>query len=189
MVNRILVRFPGEYISGSGGRNLLVKSMRTRMISALLAAAALATASRPWGPSRRRPKRKPARSASSGWSNSWATRTISSASGRRTSWSALGFDAFDALNEAVDNQDVEIATRARSLLRQMQIQWSRKDDPPRVKQLLNDYESLDAEARQARMQSLVALPEGTASPRCAGWCGWRSRSCCQSRRPWPCWGA
>ena len=77
---------------------------------------------------------------------------------------ALGFEAFDALNQAVDNPDVEIAARARSLLRQIQIQWIQKDDPPRVKQLLNNYESLDPESRQSLMHSLVALPDGAGVP-------------------------
>ncbi len=70
----------------------------------------------------------------------------------------LGFEAFDALSEATSHDDLEVAARARYLLRIMRVEWTDKNDPPEVKQLLHDYESQDAESRQQRMHSLAALP-------------------------------
>jgi tetratricopeptide (TPR) repeat protein len=70
----------------------------------------------------------------------------------------LGFAAFDLLSEAADNEDLEVATRARYLLRLMRVQWTRDDDPSAVKALLDGYDSLSLDERIARMQKLAAMP-------------------------------
>jgi tetratricopeptide (TPR) repeat protein len=70
----------------------------------------------------------------------------------------LGFAAFDLLSEAAESDDLEVATRARYLLHLMRVQWTRDDDPPAVKALLEGYDSLSLEERIARMQKLAAMP-------------------------------
>ena len=72
----------------------------------------------------------------------------------------LGFEAFEALAAATTDPDPEIASRAKYLLRLMRMEWTSENDPPEVKRYLRDYESLDARARQARMQVLAGLPKG-----------------------------
>jgi tetratricopeptide (TPR) repeat protein len=72
----------------------------------------------------------------------------------------LGFDAFDALNAATTNDDLEIATRAKYLLRLMHIEWVHESDPPEVKRGLRDYEFQNTRAREGRMQFLAGLPNG-----------------------------
>ena len=72
----------------------------------------------------------------------------------------LGFDAFDALNAATTDEDLEIASRAKYLLRLMRVEWTTENDPPRVKELLRNYEFEDTRSREARMQGLAALPNG-----------------------------
>ncbi len=72
----------------------------------------------------------------------------------------LSFDAFDALTAATTNDDLEIASRAKYLLRLMRVEWTAKNDPPEVKNLLKDYERLPEDARQDRMHRLAVMPEG-----------------------------
>ncbi len=71
-----------------------------------------------------------------------------------------GFEAFDALAAATTHDDLEIASRAKYLLRLMRVEWTAKNDPPEVKKLLRDYELLPEEARRARMHALAVMPEG-----------------------------
>jgi len=62
----------------------------------------------------------------------------------------LGFEAFEALSAARTHDDVEVAVRARHLLRLMQIRWSVAEDPPHVVRLLEGYgEANDSERRRA----------------------------------------
>lgn len=76
----------------------------------------------------------------------------------------LGFAAFDLLSEAADSDDLEVASRARYLLHLMRVQWTRADDPPAVKALLEGYDTLSLEERIARMQKLAAMPEAAGVP-------------------------
>jgi predicted Zn-dependent protease len=69
----------------------------------------------------------------------------------------FSFEAFDALNAATLSNDLEIASRAKLLLVQMQVQWTTKDDPPEVRQFLEDYPVQNAESKIARMRALAAL--------------------------------
>lgn len=72
----------------------------------------------------------------------------------------LGFQAFDALSAATTNPDLEIASRAKYLLRLMRVEWTTENDSPEVKRCLRDYEFEDASSREARMRALAILPSG-----------------------------
>ena len=89
----------------------------------------------------------------------------------------LGFAAFDLLSEAAESEDLEIATRAKYLLHLMRVQWTREDDPPAVKALLDGYDALSLEGRMARMQSWRRCPRPPAWRRFAGWCVTSCRRC------------
>ena len=71
----------------------------------------------------------------------------------------LGVDAFDALSAATEDEDPEIAARARYLL-QIPVEWTAKSDPPFVKRLLSDYGSRDVAEREAIAARLAVLPDG-----------------------------
>jgi tetratricopeptide (TPR) repeat protein len=72
----------------------------------------------------------------------------------------LGFEAFDALSAAVNHDDLEIAARAKYLIRMIRVDWTTPDDPPEVQDLLKDYESLDADNRRIRMRALAQQMDG-----------------------------
>jgi len=71
----------------------------------------------------------------------------------------LGLGAFDALHRAQDHDDIEIAMRARYLVRSMRIQWALPDDPPAVRKLLSGYGERSNAERKNRMENLSKLPE------------------------------
>jgi tetratricopeptide (TPR) repeat protein len=71
-----------------------------------------------------------------------------------------GFEAFDAINAATTSEDLEIAARAKYLLRLMRVEWTAESDSPEVKRCLRDYEFEDAEVREAKMKLLANLPNG-----------------------------
>ncbi len=73
--------------------------------------------------------------------------------------SRLGFEVFDALTEATTHDDLEVAARARYLLRMMQVEWTREDDPAPVKTLLANYGWLKPEERRERIEKLARLPD------------------------------
>ena len=77
----------------------------------------------------------------------------------------LGFEAFDALSTATTNEDLEIASRAKYLLRLMRVKWTEPGDSAAVKRCLRDYEYQNTNAREATMRALAALPnaEGVAA--------------------------
>lgn len=69
----------------------------------------------------------------------------------------IGVSAFDALDEARDSDDIEVAMRVRYLLRVLSANWSQEEDTPEVKAVLKGYgEQLDAE-RKSRMERLAAF--------------------------------
>jgi hypothetical protein len=76
-----------------------------------------------------------------------------------------GFEAFDALSAATTNDDLEIAARAKYIIRTIRMDWTTPEDPPEVQDLLQDYEDLDAGNRRVRIQALAELPgnEGIAA--------------------------
>jgi tetratricopeptide (TPR) repeat protein len=76
--------------------------------------------------------------------------------------STMGFDAYEALNAAATNDDLEISTRVNYLLKLMRVEWTAPSDPQEVKRILKGYEMLDPPNREERIQSLAALPDGKA---------------------------
>lgn len=73
----------------------------------------------------------------------------------------LGLVAFDALIEAQRHPDIEIALRARYLVRSLPIRWSRDTDPRGVKGLLSTYSEANRADRLNRMQQLAAMPDSS----------------------------
>jgi len=73
----------------------------------------------------------------------------------------LGLAAFDALIEAQRHPDIEIALRARYLVRKLTIKWDRDTDPRRVKGLLSTYTEANRADRLNRMQQLAAMPDSS----------------------------
>ncbi len=79
----------------------------------------------------------------------------------------LRLDAFDALNEAQLNDDIEIALSARYLVRSMQVNWWTDEDSSEVKQLLRDYGSRQESERRNLMEQLAGLqPDKCLRPLC-----------------------
>ncbi|MCA9179001.1 MAG: hypothetical protein KDB14_31270 [Planctomycetales bacterium] len=72
----------------------------------------------------------------------------------------LGLAAFDALNEAVEIDDIEVVLRARYLLRSMRVQWFSEDDPASLRQLLTDYGNQSDQDRETRIDSISKVDEG-----------------------------
>ena len=68
----------------------------------------------------------------------------------------LRLDAFDALNAAQLNDDIEIALTARYLVNSMQVNWSSEDDSPDVKQLLRGYGNRPEDDRRSTLDQLAA---------------------------------
>lgn len=69
----------------------------------------------------------------------------------------IGLAAFDALNEAQSDPDVEISFRARSLLKAIQVDWSVDSDPPEVKRGLRGYGELSPNERRGRIDRLAQI--------------------------------
>lgn len=72
----------------------------------------------------------------------------------------LGLVAFEALADAQNDDDIEIALRARYLVRSMHISWTQDHDPPVVKTILKGYEQLGLNERIKRMAALSRLSGG-----------------------------
>ncbi|MBL9122784.1 MAG: hypothetical protein JNG90_04070 [Planctomycetaceae bacterium] len=72
----------------------------------------------------------------------------------------LGYEAFDALAAAQDHEDIEIASRAKYLVRLIRVEWTRDGDPPALKQLLDGYDQLDQPNRGERIKRIAANTEG-----------------------------
>lgn len=70
----------------------------------------------------------------------------------------LGLTVFDALSDAQHHEDIEIALRARFLVRSMHVQWHEEGDSPAVVQLLRSYGELSELDRKSRIDLLRTLP-------------------------------
>ncbi len=70
----------------------------------------------------------------------------------------IGVSAFDALQEAMLNDDVEIAMRARYLVLSMRIDWTVDTDVPDLQRVMKNYGSFSEVDRTARMDRVAALP-------------------------------
>jgi tetratricopeptide (TPR) repeat protein len=66
----------------------------------------------------------------------------------------LGLAAFDALSDAQHHEDIEIALRARFLVRSMQVKWHDDSDSPHVIQILRGYGELSELDRKSRIDLL-----------------------------------
>lgn len=77
----------------------------------------------------------------------------------------IGLEAFDALNDAQHHDDIEIALRARYVLRGLQVRWHRETDPADVIRILKDYGEQAEPERKSRMDRLATLTnrEGIAA--------------------------
>jgi tetratricopeptide (TPR) repeat protein len=72
----------------------------------------------------------------------------------------IGLLAFDALHAAQDHDDVEIALRARYLLRSLPIAWFRETDHRRVKDVMRGYGDQSEAERASRIEQLGNIDEG-----------------------------
>lgn len=70
----------------------------------------------------------------------------------------LGPEAFDALVAAEDNDDLEIAARARYLVHLIRIDWIHETDSPLVKEALNDYDTKSLRDRRVIVLRLAQMP-------------------------------
>ncbi len=80
----------------------------------------------------------------------------------KTELQRLRLEAFDALTEAQEHDDIEIALSARYLVRSMQVSWWTDDDPSEVQQLLRDYGTRTETERQNLMEQLAGLGPAAA---------------------------
>ena len=74
----------------------------------------------------------------------------------------LGLEAFDALHAAQNDNDPEIALRARHLVRSMNVRWFQDSDSPDAVKILRGYGEQTSEERRNRMDQLARLesPQG-----------------------------
>jgi len=75
-----------------------------------------------------------------------------------------GFEAFDALSAATLDEDLEVASRARYLMRLVRVEWTVESDPAEVKRHLREYEFKDSGGRIVKMKSLAGLAGGAGVP-------------------------
>src|SRR5690606_29281708 len=71
----------------------------------------------------------------------------------------LGLVAFDALRAAQQHEDIEIALRARYLVRRLQVRWYDEHDPPAVRRVLREYGQQSESERRSRMERLASLDD------------------------------
>ncbi|MBI2480943.1 MAG: hypothetical protein HYV60_20620 [Planctomycetia bacterium] len=72
---------------------------------------------------------------------------------------SMGLAVFDALVEAQHHRDIEVARRARYLLRGMPVQWSVDADPQVVRSFLRDYGQQGRDERLSRIKQLATLKD------------------------------
>lgn len=75
-----------------------------------------------------------------------------------------GPEAFDALGEAIYDDDLEIAMRAQHLRKTIRVALIDDRDPPRVQKMMREYESGDLEARYRTIQALSRLMGSAGLP-------------------------
>ncbi|MEM6776577.1 MAG: hypothetical protein AAF670_02905 [Planctomycetota bacterium] len=76
----------------------------------------------------------------------------------RNELSRIGLAAFDALRQARNHVDNEIATVARQLTAGLEVRWSEPSDSKRVRQLLTEYGSKSLNGRRQTIGQLSKLP-------------------------------
>ncbi|MCO6046490.1 tetratricopeptide repeat protein [Aeoliella sp. ICT_H6.2] len=79
----------------------------------------------------------------------------------------IGMRAFDQIDAAVHHPDPEISASCRYLISELTVRWTRRDDPPQVKSLLDGYAHMDEMERLSIVYKLGARPEAWAvAPLC-----------------------
>lgn len=76
----------------------------------------------------------------------------------------IGMEAFDAVFQAQQHDDIEVAHRARHLVRSMRVGWVREDDPETVKAILEKFPEQELAKRAASVERLAELPSGQGIP-------------------------
>jgi tetratricopeptide (TPR) repeat protein len=76
----------------------------------------------------------------------------------------LGFEAFDALAEAENHDDPEIAMQVSYLVRLIRADWTREGDPRQIQQILKEYEIQPDDRRLLKIKQLAELPEDEGLP-------------------------
>ncbi len=76
----------------------------------------------------------------------------------------FSFEVFAALTAATTHEDLEVAARARYLLRLLRVEWSVASDSPEVKKLLANYEVQNLPRKVERMRALAALGNHAGVP-------------------------
>jgi len=76
----------------------------------------------------------------------------------------LGLDAFEALFEAQHHRDLEIATRARFLIRGMNVRFYKDGDPAEVKRLLRNYNEGSIDQRRPLIDKLLSIQDPAVLP-------------------------
>lgn len=70
----------------------------------------------------------------------------------------LGLAALEAIREAEESSDTEIAFAARYLMSNLEVQWAKESDPLAVQQILTEYGAQRESERKSRMDQLAGLP-------------------------------
>ena len=104
----------------------------------------------------------------------------------QTALAKHGADAFDALTAATTSEDLEIAARAKYLLRLIRVQLSIDNDSPEVRQVLQDYEAQGPEQRQSLL-GLARMPDEAGLPALCRMVRFEDSGVLSSTRPWRSW--
>ncbi len=75
----------------------------------------------------------------------------------------IGLQAFDALAEAQDNADIEIAERARYILRSLRFAWVEEEEDEAVRDAVRDYDTSSISERRSRIERLGLFPSTVSS--------------------------
>ena len=76
----------------------------------------------------------------------------------------LGTIAYDAIEAAIEHEDIEIRLRAQRIARSMRARWIMDENFPDVRKILRGYDQLDELQRGKRIQLLWELPEYRGIP-------------------------
>ena len=82
----------------------------------------------------------------------------------QTELAKIGAEAYDAVLDATTHDDLEIAARAKYLLRLIRVDWSVESDPQEVRRLLHDYELKELNQRRHQLALLADLPHKAGVP-------------------------
>lgn len=69
----------------------------------------------------------------------------------------VGMKAFDQIDAASRHPDPEVAASCQYIISELTVHWTRRDDPPKVKQLLEHYAELDEPKRLNVVEALQRL--------------------------------